>query len=646
MSDVMMRWHIVTSQEFAAGEKVDVDLYFLSDTHEIYRGNESYTQSIALYETSLPTNPALNRLYINKTTLEGYVWNGIQWDKVVKAIADTITADGTDPVSGKAVADYVAVEIQKISSSFEGLKDVSYDADEHLMTFTKTDNSTKDILLTNIGCSISCVDNKLQLLDASGNKIGDAVDLDIERFVTGGEYDESTKSIILYFDNKTGDESTDKISIPVGDLVDTYTVEGSSSIDLTMVANKITAALKISSEADNAAEIKEDGLYVPKVDTSGLMPKATGATKDNIAIFDENGNVVDSGKTIEEAAGAPTLYQGTDIIVEEAVGDATPKKGDFCVISTSIGTDTGKYSKTAYWYDGAAWVAMDGNVNAENVYFPEDLMTTSAIGNITLTNGQATIPAAGKNLKQVFDTIFVKEKNPTITQPSVSLSAPQNKAYEVGTSVTPSYSASLNAGKYEYGPATGVSASSWSITDTDGNSSSEASGSFPAITVGDDTNYKITVVANHTEGAIPLTNTGNAYTSGQIVSGNKSATSSAITGYRCGFYGTKDVKTDEIHSALVRSLSNKTTSAPSAGTVWNMSIPVGAMRAVFAYPATIRDVNSVLDVNGLNAEIKTAFTKYTINVEGANGYDTASYKVYVIDFASANDTANTYKITL
>ena len=49
---------------------------------------------------------------------------------------------------------------------------------------------------------------------------------------------------------------------------------------------------------------------------------------------------------------------------------------------------------------------MDGNYNAENVYFDEDLMTTTAVGVIKLTNGQATIPAAGKNLKEVFNTIF------------------------------------------------------------------------------------------------------------------------------------------------------------------------------------------------------------------------------------------------
>lgn len=65
-----------------------------------------------------------------------------------------------------------------------------------------------------------------------------------------------------------------------------------------------------------------------------------------------------------------------------------------------------------------------------------------------------------------------------------------------------------------------------------------------------------------------------------------------------------------------------------------------------AYPATLRDVSSVQDVNGMNAEVKTAFTKTVVSVEGANGYQAIDYKVYVFDMANANDTANTYKVTI
>lgn len=46
-----------------------------------------------------------------------------------------------------------------------------------------------------------------------------------------------------------------------------------------------------------------------------------------------------------------------------------------------------------------------------------------------------------------------------------------------------------------------------------------------------------------------------------------------------------------------------------------------------AYPATLRDVSSVQDVNGMNAEVKTAFTKTVVSVEGANGYQAIDYNM-------------------
>ena len=48
----------------------------------------------------------------------------------------------------------------------------------------------------------------------------------------------------------------------------------------------------------------------------------------------------------------------------------------------------------------------------------------------------------------------------------------------------------------------------------------------------------------------------------------------------------------------------------------------------------------------MSAEIKSGFTKSTVDVEGANSYSATSYKVYTMDFANANDTANTYTVTI
>ena len=284
-------------------------------------------------------------------------------------------------------------------------------------------------------------------------------------------------------------------------------------------------------------------------------------------------------------------------------------------------------------------------LDAEKVVFSEDLLTTTAIGNIKLTNGQATIPAAGKNLRQVWETIFVKEKNPATTQPSVAITFDQAKEYEVGTKVTPAYSATLKAGSYTYGPATGIKATAWHITDTEDNTADTASGSFPELTVYDNTSYKITAKADHGDGTIPLTNTGNEYADGQIKAGTKSATSGAITGYRNSFYGTLSEK-GELTSGIIRGLAGVSGAALVNGSTFEVPIPVGALRVVIAYPATLRDVSSIKDGNGMDAEISSSFTPHTVKVEGANGFQAIDYKVYTLDAAEPNDAANTFKVTI
>ena len=637
----LMQWHIVSRDQYNSGTPVDSDLYFITGENVIYRGTELFTKAMEFYTGTLPIAPAPNRIYVNSTTLEGSVWNGSSWTTVIKSIADTVTPEGTNPVSAKAVATYVAAEIAKITGSGNVLTEASWDPTEHILTFEKGDSSNTNITLSGLGVSLNFNSETgvLNLLDASGEILGSGVNLGLEKFVKSGEYNDERKVIILYFN----DEKTDKVEIPVGDLVDTYTTENSETLNLEVIANVISGSVNISTEEGNALIKKADGLFVPTTNTSSKMDKDTDATSGNIAIFDENGNAVDSGKSFDDISANNNIYVGDSI--ENAVSGNTPVKNDYCIVKTQIGS-TGKYQHTAYVYNGSNWEAMDGNYSAENVYWPEDLVTTSAVGNITLNNGQATIPAAGKSLKDVWNSIFVKEKNPTVTQPSVSISAPQNKAYEVGTTVTPTYTASLNAGSYEFGPATGVTAESWEITDTDSHSASTNSGSFDAFVVGDDTNYKITAKANYGAGVVPKTNIGNNAPDFAITAGSKTATSAAVTGYRNGFYGTLTTKNGAIDSDLVRSLSKKTGKTPVAGNTWDVPIPVGALRVVFAYPATIRDVNFVADVNGMGADVKTAFTLHQIDVEGANNYTAIAYKVYVMDLANPNDVANTYKVTL
>lgn len=307
-----------------------------------------------------------------------------------------------------------------------------------------------------------------------------------------------------------------------------------------------------------------------------------------------------------------------------------------------MGDGTTNWTALEAFYDPSQ---ITGNVDADTLFFTKNLVFTQAFGKYAPdSSGSVEIPTLDDDMsiQDLLENAFSEEKNPAITQPSCSVTLSGAGAKEVGEQFTPSYNVGFNAGSYQYGPATGVTVSSYAVTDTNDNSASTQSGSFDAFTVEDGTNYKVSVTVQHTAGATPLTNLGNNYTAGTIQAGSKSASSSAVTGYRNEFYGTLTTKPEQMTSADIRGLTGK--KAQATGTV-NVSIPVGAMRVVFAVPSS-KVVNSVLDVNGLNAQIFSSFTHTTVQVEGANEYTAQTYNVYYLDYANANDTSNTYTFTV
>lgn len=341
------------------------------------------------------------------------------------------------------------------------------------------------------------------------------------------------------------------------------------------------------------------------------------------------------------------LAEGEDDIaaITRVVGENALFEGDMAIVKSTIGEAV---TYTAYVYNDSKWQAMNGNYNANNVYFDKDLFTTKEIGYITLENGSAHIPSTGKNLTDTWEQIFVKEQNPTITQPAVSFNQVTTGSFEVGTSITPSYDAKMSAGSYSYGPATGLTTKSWNVNLRKGNTSVQnkttAKDTFTAIVLADGDSYTINAEASYDNATVPVTNKGNAYAAGQIKAGKVSKTSGTITCYRNTFYGTTANK-DSLDSPTIRGL-NKTNKALKAGDSVTIALPVGAVRVVFAYPATLRDITSVKDINGLNAEIVSAFKKETITVAGAGNDTGISYKVFTTEFAAPLESANSYKVTI
>ena len=318
-------------------------------------------------------------------------------------------------------------------------------------------------------------------------------------------------------------------------------------------------------------------------------------------------------------------------------------KGDIAIIKEAL--QGGKYQYTAYVRGETNWEAMDGNYDAENVYFQKDLTITAPIGVQTIpSSGSKTLSTTGKNIKQVFDMILAQAQDPKITQPSVSITLSGAGAKEVGTSITPSYTVSFDKGKYQYGPDTGITAT-YAVSDTASHTATTATGAFEAFTVGDTTNYKVSVTATHTEGVIPKNNLGSEVPGKKIAAGTKSASSGAVTGYRNSFWGGVNSKEGTPTSAIIRGLAGKKNSAISAGNTGDAQESVGNMRVIIAVPAP-RTISSIKDTNGLNAEAFSAFTHITVDVEGANGYEAKSYNVYYKDNAAACDKANKWHFTV
>lgn len=346
----------------------------------------------------------------------------------------------------------------------------------------------------------------------------------------------------------------------------------------------------------------------------------------------------------DEAKNFETVPTGeeTDVqAITRVVGSAELHAGDTAIVKRDITGD--KKSYTAYVYDGT-WKAMDGNYRADNVYFDDDITYTVAIGTLSKPSGSAKFAAKGKNVEQVLSSLMAQEANPSKTNPAVSFSAQTGfGTFEIGTKKNLAYTAALSAGSYTYGPATGITAQSWSVKCTGiDEAKATATGTFEDV-VAEGTAKKITATATYNEGSIPVTNLGNPYPAGKIAAGSASKDSNVLQGVRYMFWGpvTDDV---ELNSANVRALAHK--QAQGTGTLGTFGAGAGAKKVIVAVPAS-RKITKVLMPSALNADVTALFVKQsaTVNVEGAEGYTAAAYNIYVYQPASI-DAGETYSVTI
>lgn len=237
--------------------------------------------------------------------------------------------------------------------------------------------------------------------------------------------------------------------------------------------------------------------------------------------------------------------------------------------------------------------------------------------------------------------------------------------FEAGTKIaTANYTAAtLSPGTYQYGPATGVTASNWKVERiTDQGTEQVASQEAASLSGGSDDNggagfvigdaggenavssLKYRVTATHGKGVTAKDNLGSDSAPViAIAAGTKSRETAAYTPYRNYFYGATPAK-PALDSAYVRGLT-KSNKAYAAGTI-TINVAAGTQRVCIACITGKAGVKKVVNETAMNADVTGTFVKSTVSVEGANSYAPKDYNVWVFEPAVPYENAATLKVTL
>lgn len=348
--------------------------------------------------------------------------------------------------------------------------------------------------------------------------------------------------------------------------------------------------------------------------------------------------------------------------------ESIAQNDDIFIVKQKFGKDDSpKFQFTGYVYDSllSAWMAMDGNYSADNVYFKNDITLAGnydKVGNISLSDG--TLSATGKSVSDLMTAIFTKELQPSVSNPAISLTVGSNVEGEVGSKYyVPSATLKVTSvGTYSYGPETGIVVQEGNAVvkcTTEGTSAINDSelglngtvilptGNKYVFEDATTKTYSYSASATHTAGSIPLTNLGNPDESKKIQAGTltKSGTAKA-TGYWKSFYGYRTGTTqfedpstltsDEIRD-LGHAVKGKLVTVNSFETT-------NAKQMIFA---SLKGLNSSVSVKNSQTGAPFGNIKGPVDVivKDAGGTD-RTYSLWYYNNSSEDSGSNIYKIEI
>ena len=283
---------------------------------------------------------------------------------------------------------------------------------------------------------------------------------------------------------------------------------------------------------------------------------------------------------VELAADATDIEGAINAVIPEGVELAI---GDIAIVKAEIAS--GKTSYTSYVYseveDGnggtkLAWAAMDGNYNASNVYFSDDLTLAgsyTSVGNVSKGSNSATgtLSAKGKSLTDVMTSIFTKEINTNLqnTNPSTTINATKDVYLLVGANSTEqTVTLSLGKGSYDNGYGyvsekneTGIAAGTpaKTVVTNDGtgvevnqyyfNGTAQAGNSYTVASTKKTTAPSSEIIKgkiSYKNAGSPVSNLKNIYPAQKLANGTTAETSATLNRWYLPFYHGFTVDSDVI----------------------------------------------------------------------------------------------------
>jgi hypothetical protein len=310
-------------------------LYFCSDTLNMYKGADLYTDGIRKVSTKPTSAIAKGVLYYITGTDTLEMYDGSAWTVVRPAISKSITASSTDSqlATAKSIYDFVTGAIADLAASEGVISNVTASSTKSgVIEVTKGSNSPTEVTLSGVVANptYDATTRTITLPVTGGDTLTIALGKDVFLDSTkANQYNATTKNIELYLNDGS------KIEIPASGLIDVYTGGTTNTATVSVSdSNVITAAVKISSKTGNAITTdSSNGLYlslsayetVANVESkvsavqSNLDTTDANVTANTNAISTLNGSSTTAGSVDYKIAAAQTTITGTTDALEARI---------------------------------------------------------------------------------------------------------------------------------------------------------------------------------------------------------------------------------------------------------------------------------------------------------------------------------------